>query len=71
MLSKSEKTLSLEQNTKEVIDDIIIVKLNFPNLQKLSLRGLSAWKHLKIAHLGTDCLTFRGGGVVRWQSTIS
>ena len=37
MLSKSEKTLLPQQNTKEVKEDISIVKLNFSNFQRAVL----------------------------------
>ena len=42
-----QKKLLLEQNTKEIKEDIGIIKLKFSNLNKAAI----AWKHLKIAHL--------------------
>ena len=42
-----QKNLSLEQNTKEIKEDISIIKLKFSNLNK----AVIARKHLKIAHL--------------------
>ena len=72
MLSKSEKTLSLEQNTKEVIDDISIVKLNFPNLQKAVITRFK-WMETPKNRSFRDRLfnIWGGGGVVGGQSTIS
>ena len=44
---QQKKKLLLEQNTKEIKEDISIIKLKFSNLNK----AVIARKHLKIAHL--------------------
>ena len=71
MLSKSEKTLLLEQNTKEVIDDISIVKLNFPILQKAVITRFKCMETPNNCSFRDRLFNIPGGRVVGGQSTIS
>ena len=68
MLSKSEKTLSLEQNTKEVIDDISIVKLNFPNLQKAVITRFKWMETPKNRSFRDQLFNIWGGGW--WEGRV-
>ena len=63
MLSKSEKTLLPQQNTKEVKKDMSIVKLNFSNFQRSVITWFKCAETPKNRSLrDRSLITSRGGG---------